>query len=50
MFGPSETGIIQQNIQHSNYKAAIEVYYDYYRDKHNQYVKDNKAILNYYSN
>lgn len=30
MFGPSETGIIRQNLVHANKDAAIERYYEKY--------------------
>ncbi|WP_066195148.1 HAD family hydrolase [Gracilibacillus timonensis] len=45
MFGPSETGIIRENLRHKNKQEAIELYYQTYREKHGYYVKENDEIL-----
>lgn len=44
MFGPSETGIIQANLQHPNKEAAIELYYEKYAESHAQFVQPNDEI------
>lgn len=44
MFGPSETGIIQKNLLHEDFKEAIELYYDEYYKKHNELVPMNEEI------
>lgn len=42
MFGPSETGIIIENLQNKNYHQAIEHYYKKYDEKHseNNYINE----------
>ncbi|GLC88548.1 HAD family hydrolase [Lysinibacillus piscis] len=44
MFGPSETGIIQQNLQHPDVDKAIELYYKAYTEQHAHFVQANTAI------
>lgn len=44
MFGPSETGIIRENLSHANKEQAIELYYEKYLEGHSQLVKYNKEI------
>lgn len=44
MFGPSETGIIRENLRNSDYEKAIELYYNIYRDQHVNMVEKNEAI------
>ncbi|UTR16541.1 HAD family hydrolase [Salipaludibacillus sp. LMS25] len=44
MFGPSETGIIKENLLNSNKEQAIELYYEKYAEHHNTLVKPNKKI------
>lgn len=44
MFGPSETGIIRQNLVHPNQDQAIELYYEKYSEKHHAFVLDNEKI------
>ncbi|WP_249745242.1 HAD family hydrolase [Mesobacillus boroniphilus] len=44
MFGPSETGIIRENLKNNNHEKAIELYYEIYRDQHDNMVKKNEAI------
>jgi pyrophosphatase PpaX len=44
MFGPSETGIIKENLMNRNYVQAIEMYYQRYSDYHKNLVKENKDI------
>ena len=34
MFGPSETGIIRENLSIANKDAAIELYYAKYYERH----------------
>ncbi len=46
MFGPSETGIIKENLIDSNYDQAIELYYEKYSEKHQELVSDNEKINN----
>lgn len=41
MFGPSETGIIRENLIHLNKEQAIEMYYEKYLENHLQLVKPN---------
>jgi pyrophosphatase PpaX len=43
MFGPSETGIIRENLKNNNYDEAIDLYYEIYRDQHN-IVEDSEEI------
>lgn len=44
MFGPSETGIIKENLNHRNKELAIELFYRKYFEKHNETVKKNNDI------
>ncbi|MBM7602748.1 phosphoglycolate phosphatase/pyrophosphatase PpaX [Metabacillus crassostreae] len=44
MFGPSETGIIKQNLMDSNHDKAIELYYEKYSEKHKELVLENEEI------
>lgn len=44
MFGPSETGIIKENLLASNQDKAIELYYDKYSEKHRELVVENEEI------
>ncbi|MCJ8007151.1 HAD family hydrolase [Lederbergia wuyishanensis] len=44
MFGPSETGIIRENLMHSNKEQAIELFYKTYTEQHNELVEQNKEI------
>jgi len=44
MFGPSETGIIRENLSNSHKDAAIELYYEKYYELHNQLVTPHKEI------
>lgn len=44
MFGPSETGIIKENLKDSNHGKAIELYYEKYSEKHRELVLDNEKI------
>ncbi len=44
MFGPSETGIIKENLMDSNHDKAIELYYEKYNEKHRELVVENKEI------
>ncbi|MBS4196387.1 HAD family hydrolase [Lederbergia citri] len=44
MFGPSETGIIQENLLNSNKEQAIELYYEAYTEHHTELVNPNKEI------
>ncbi|MFE8695983.1 HAD family hydrolase [Cytobacillus sp. FJAT-53684] len=46
MFGPSETGIIRENLMNSNHDEAIELYYEKYREKHRELVLENEEINN----
>ncbi|WP_347814366.1 NUDIX hydrolase N-terminal domain-containing protein [Alkalihalobacillus sp. LMS39] len=46
MFGPSETGIIKQNLRSIKQKEAIEFYYKIYEEKHAQFVQSNEEIMN----
>ncbi|SDM89014.1 phosphoglycolate phosphatase/pyrophosphatase PpaX [Psychrobacillus sp. OK028] len=46
MFGPSETGIIRENLVDSNHDKAIELYYEKYLEKHHDLVIDNEEINN----
>ncbi|MCH1625808.1 HAD family hydrolase [Ferdinandcohnia quinoae] len=45
MFGPSETGIIKENLSSEKIEEAIEMYYTCYQDRHSHYVEDNVEIL-----
>jgi pyrophosphatase PpaX len=44
MFGPSETGIIKENLKNSNWEKAIELYYQKYREKHAELVMANEEL------
>ncbi|WP_108669349.1 HAD family hydrolase [Peribacillus acanthi] len=44
MFGPSETGIIRENLRNSDYEKAIELYYEKYNDHHRTIVQNNEEI------
>lgn len=44
MFGPSETGIIRENLNNSNKENAIKLYYKKYLEHHEQLVKPNSEI------
>lgn len=44
MFGPSENGIIQKNLLHTNTEEAIELYYAKYLKQHMQLVEHNHEI------
>lgn len=44
MFGPSETGIIRENLRNNNYDEAIELYYEIYRERHKNIVQNNEDI------
>ncbi|WP_102262448.1 HAD family hydrolase [Mesobacillus jeotgali] len=44
MFGPSETGIIRENLKNTNHEKAIELYYEIYRDRHENLVPKNEEI------
>jgi len=46
MFGPSETGIIRENLLNINKDKAIELYYAKYAEVHNQLVSRNDEIEN----
>lgn len=46
MFGPSETGIIRQNLLAANKEEAIELYYAKYMEHHTQLVAHNQEIHN----
>ncbi len=44
MFGPSETGIIRDNLIHMNKDQAIERFYEKYVENHSSLVKHNREI------
>jgi len=44
MFGPSETGIIKENLLNINKEHAIELYYETYKKHHAELVKPNEGI------
>ena len=44
MFGPSETGIIRENLIHINKEDAIEMYYEKYVENHSALVNFNQEI------
>lgn len=46
MFGPSETGIIKENLIHPNKEKAIELYYTKYMEQHTELVGFNQEIDN----
>ncbi|RSD26930.1 HAD family hydrolase [Mesobacillus subterraneus] len=43
MFGPSETGIIRENLKNSKLDQAIELYYQVYKERHDL-VQNNEEI------
>jgi pyrophosphatase PpaX len=49
MFGPSETGIIRENLNHHNIDEAIELYYSKYEEKHEELVDNNKVMHEFLS-
>lgn len=49
MFGPSETGIIRENLTHGNTDEAIERYYLHYEEKHEELVDNNKQMHDFLS-
>ncbi|QED49971.1 HAD family hydrolase [Cytobacillus dafuensis] len=44
MFGPSETGIIRENLSNPNKEQAIELYYKRYSQYHDQLVAKNNEV------
>ncbi len=44
MFGPSETGIIRENLMNQYHEEAIEVFYEEYSSKHNELVQHHQDI------
>ncbi|WP_079508757.1 HAD family hydrolase [Mesobacillus jeotgali] len=46
MFGPSETGIIRENLTSTDHEKAIDLYYEVYRERHEKIVQDNEEINN----
>ena len=44
MFGPSETGIIRENLSNINKELAIESYYSIYAEHHNRLVTRDRDI------
>ncbi|TWT09367.1 HAD family hydrolase [Planomicrobium sp. CPCC 101079] len=44
MFGPSETGIIRQNLKHRDQEKAIDLYYSTYMEHHADLVKESGEI------
>ncbi|CAM3867833.1 HAD family hydrolase [Alkalicoccus chagannorensis] len=44
MFGPSETGIIRDNLENSRVEEAIEAYYDVYEREHAAFVQQEPAL------
>lgn len=44
MFGPSETGIIKENLVNKNYDKAIELYYTEYSENHRNMVPVNEEL------
>jgi len=44
MFGPSETGIIKENLLHTDKELAIELYYEMYEKRHNAFVEPSREI------
>lgn len=45
MFGPSETGIIRENLLNDKKEEAIELYYEEYLENHNRLVESNNEII-----
>jgi pyrophosphatase PpaX len=46
MFGPSETGIIKENLKNSSWDRAIDMYYQKYSEKHVELVTANEEVKN----
>lgn len=46
MFGPSETGIIRKNLKNTKHETAIELYYEIYKERHDEVVQKNEEIIN----
>jgi len=44
MFGPSETGIIRENLLHEKKEEAIELFYSEYCERHSDLVQSNTEI------
>lgn len=44
MFGPSETGIIRENLKSQNAEKAIERYYQIYQERHKDLVESNDEM------
>jgi pyrophosphatase PpaX len=49
MFGPSETGIIRENLNHHNIDEAIELYYSKYEEKHEELVYNSEVVHEFLS-
>ena len=45
MFGPSETGIIRENLKHTDSSSAIELYYTVYSETHDKLVPHSPEII-----
>ena len=45
MFGPSEIGIIHENLLSEEKEVAVERYYECYEEKHHDYVERNHEIV-----
>ncbi|WP_053365638.1 HAD family hydrolase [Bacillus sp. FJAT-27245] len=45
MFGPSETGIIRENLLHNSHDEVIELFYETYSEKHGELVEKNEEII-----
>ena len=45
MFGPSETGIIRENLKHVDSSSAIELYYKVYAENHNKLVPQSLEMI-----
>jgi pyrophosphatase PpaX len=45
MFGPSETGIIRENLRFNNHEKAIELYYEIYKARHGNLVQKNEEVV-----
>lgn len=45
MFGPSETGIIRNNLSNPNKTEAIEYFYQQYEEFHKDFVENNTDII-----
>lgn len=46
MFGPSEVGIIHENLLSEEKEVAVERYYECYEEKHHDYVEGSHEIVN----